>query len=861
MINESSLNDVFKFVELKSANILSTFPLIETPEIKDVKDESLEIKRKKAEEFLVGLNFSIDSLKLGKLILGELSKLIEVDQNSGSYNNVPSSPKVSHFYEVAISNYIDVESEIFIRDLNILSDLVYFTGYSEQKILSKKNRILYLAYQALLKAHTNNFFKETLLRGLFGITNNSLIRDVGKAHLLVVKQHLLRYEEVDVAHIENVMKGETRSYEHRYLDRFEEALTFENEKTVETEKEQENKERFELNREASKTIKEDHKFSADLSVSGKFGPAVDFSSNVGYEYGSETESEISTSSEYAKDIMDRSLERVNERVREERITKILKENETKNLHSFTNTSSEGGISVDPTHFSGVYQFVDKVYRAQVFDYGLRQMFDLMIPEPSSYLWHFNRESDTSAEFNRNKPTFDINPFLIEYSELTRELHYTNLANTYGATGIEPPPSTRVVTFSYQQPKSEESTSGGSQWAPEDKGPTGGWQFYPPAILDIDIPQKYQPNKIEIHIQAFSDNRNKKHLNFSFNFGAKIQRLYKSPYNTDAENGIPFKYIMGGNIGDDPARGENFLFECADSFEIAAADRFDILDEEEKLKISYSSQDSANHTISIAITCEPSEELIQQWQLKTYDMLNAAYQDQLLDYESQLAQFNADRKAAENLSQDAYGIPPSKQKQVMMTELKKHAITILTDNATSKAPYNQNYSVNTHTTPPTINSLKAKHQGEFIRFFEHAFEWSQMQYAFYPYFWSDFGRWQDKFEFDDPNYEYQQFMQASSSRVVLPVRLGFEDAVAHYLHTGTIWNGETPPQIDDPLYFSIIDEIKDRAGHSDKPPIPYGKSWEVRVPTSLVKLRVDDALPKWREKDGEVWEWEVGSEEV
>lgn len=136
----------------------------------------------------------------------------------------------------------------------------------------------------------------------------------------------------------------------------------------------------------------------------------------------------------------------------------------------------------------------------------------------------------------------------------------------------------------------------------------------------------------------------------------------------------------------------------------------------------------------------------------------------------------------------------------------------------------------------------------------------MQYAFYPYFWSDYGRWEDKFKYDDPNYEFQQFMQAGSARVIVPVRLGYEEAVAHYLHTGEIWDGESPPQIGDPLYFSIINEIKERAGHSDNPPIPYGKSWEVRVPTSLVKLKADDELPKWKEKEGELWVWEKDRDE-
>ena len=107
---------------------------------------------------------------------------------------------------------------------------------------------------------------------LFGTGNTTpVIQDAGVADLLVVKQHILRYEATEIAYIENIMKGETRSREHRYLDRFEETLLYEKESTVDTEKETESTERFEMNRETSKTIEEDHKFSTDLSISANYG--------------------------------------------------------------------------------------------------------------------------------------------------------------------------------------------------------------------------------------------------------------------------------------------------------------------------------------------------------------------------------------------------------------------------------------------------------------------------------------------------------------------------------------------------------------------------------------------------------------
>ncbi|MFF4755729.1 hypothetical protein ACWD5R_34860 [Streptomyces sp. NPDC002514] len=47
----------------------------------------------------------------------------------------------------------------------------------------------------------------------------------------------------------------------------------------------------------------------------------------------------------------------------------------------------------------------------------------------------------------------------------------------------------------------------------------------------------------------------------------------------------------------------------------------------------------------------------------------------------------------------------------------------------------------------------------------------------------------------------------------------------------------------PLYLPIADEIAERL---DRPgdEIPQGEHWTVRIPTSLVRLRADDRLPRW-----------------
>jgi hypothetical protein len=78
-------------------------------------------------------------------------------------------------------------------------------------------------------------------------------------------------------------------------------------------------------------------------------------------------------------------------------------------------------------------------------------------------------------------------------------------------------------------------------------------------------------------------------------------------------------------------------------------------------------------------------------------------------------------------------------------------------------------------------------------------------------------------------------------VVIPVHPAYNDAVLHYVETGAMWNGGEPPHIDDPLFISIVEELKaatdDLAGA-----VPEGEPWKVVVPTTLTYLQADSTLP-------------------
>jgi hypothetical protein len=144
--------------------------------------------------------------------------------------------------------------------------------------------------------------------------------------------------------------------------------------------------------------------------------------------------------------------------------------------------------------------------------------------------------------------------------------------------------------------------------------------------------------------------------------------------------------------------------------------------------------------------------------------------------------------------------------------------------------------------PEVDFDLAEKQGTQIQFFEHAIEWEQMMYIFYPYFWGAKSEWDDEVLLEEQDPQFEQFRKAGAARVVVSVHPNFEEVFLHFTKTGKIWKGAYKPQVDDPLYLSIIEEIRNQQGATGGGEVI--DRWEFKVPTSLVYLREDGSLPEW-----------------
>lgn len=250
---------------------------------------------------------------------------------------------------------------------------------------------------------------------------------VGVGDLLIVKEHTLRYEGGELAHVENILKSEHLSRETRRFERTETTVLQEQEKTKEEQRDTQSTDRFSLKRETSDTIASEFALKAGVAVDAKYGPTVEVKANTDVATSTASESATKQATEFSKDVVSRSVSKLVDRVLERRTTTTITEFEEKYSHGFDNTAPGAG------NISGFYQWIDKVMQAQIYNYGKRLMFDITVPEPgTNYILAQTKATDQGQTLE--KPP----PFTLFANQIT-ESNYFGWASLYQVTGLEPPP--------------------------------------------------------------------------------------------------------------------------------------------------------------------------------------------------------------------------------------------------------------------------------------------------------------------------------------------------------------------------------------------------------------------------------------
>lgn len=452
-------------------------------------------------------------------------------------------------------------------------------------------RGLYRQQRDLERAHTESAYAVRMGNAMFEIasspaaaldladllddkvpTTHATMKTVGMADLLVVRQQLVRYEATDISYIENVLIGENRSREHKQSLVTEETNLIETETTKEETRDLQTTDRSELSREATSALKDQLSMQFGTKVSGSYGPTVQFAVNADLGFQHSKEEAQKFASTVAKENTQRTSTKLTERFKRSTTIKTTSSTEETNIHALDNRGRD-------QHVVGIYQWLDKVFEAQVFNYGLRMMFDIVVPEPAALMLHLSAKPGP-GKLIKKPPAFDVS------ADEINEANYAELANKFGAAGLEAPPEP-IQTVSKVLEGMDENA---------DRGVTH-------QTADLPIPEGYAAISADVA------------TDFWWN-------------NVSADTG-PAKVVLlvsGRRIGLD----QNTRTGSAD------------LDHEQgSIAVAMHSFRTPSVVATVSITCARTPRSVEDWRLKIYSALKQASDMQQQSYEEKLARAKAE----------------------------------------------------------------------------------------------------------------------------------------------------------------------------------------------------------------------------
>ncbi|MDX6496867.1 MAG: hypothetical protein QOG23_127 [Blastocatellia bacterium] len=778
------------------------------------------------------------------------------------------------------------------------------------------------------------------------------VKPSGIADFKAVQTQLLMYAKGEIATIENVMKGEKNSHVVRTFDRREEVTMRDVETITQTEAETQTNDKSELSRESSEILKEDLKLDVGVKLSANFGP-VSIQASTGFSYQNSKEKTNKVATKLAKDVMNRAVNRITQRVRTQTTVTRIHETEDTVTHSLENTSSSAT--------SAMYRWVDKYYLARLVNYGPRLMFDFIVPEPAAfYVFSVANAQVERSSVRKPKPPWeptddetllprtglksfrDISlqgpgsrsiprfvPALASFIEASQTEAAAPRQIATVAVGppppgpiapapddsvaistppiatvvVGPPPpgnvasaeaesvmtstppiaAARFVAPLLTRTQPESSLESASTIVPrvgreplpmreKDPAPTDNDDdntSAEPPLGGSTAPSSGGGGNVGVTLPAVESNWERWAAVYGVQdleppppefvtVGTSFARYIKTgdddtrftqsgedklavPTNYKAvKASIACTFYANKGIDDDGTHAKNFIEGQVGSVPfsfVSAADSGKTItttmmgETAGVVPISFRS-DTKYFAMNVELKCQRTQEALDQWRIKTFNAIMAGY-------EAQKAAYDAWLKSQEVSSGVVIpGHNPDMNREVESEELKKSCIELLTgqrfesfDAIRSQTSLDGNGP--SQPQPPEFDFDETIEEGKYIRFFEDAFEWPLMAYIFYPYFWGRKPNWVTVKQLEDPDPLFTKFLQAGAARVLVPVRRNYWSAISDYLTNGQIWQGGDVPGVDDPLYVSIADEMKEAAGHFKNEGVV--EEWVVKVPTNFVMI--------------------------
>ncbi|WP_269519620.1 hypothetical protein [Alteromonas sp. BMJM2] len=612
-------------------------------------------------------------------------------------------------------------------------------------------------------------------------TTASFFRPVGVGDLQIVQQELHRYELGEIAYVENVLASEYRERSHKQTNEQEVTLFEEEETEHYMETNLQSSERFELQLASKEEIEKRAKNELSMNVSGSYGPTVEVKAGMQFSIENAKRSSNERSSQFAQEVTESAVQRTQSRVKESRNEIQRSRTEQSNIHRFDNTQSS-------EHIAGVYRYVDKIYKMRLVNRGVRFFYEFYIPSPGAYLRQL-------SDNQRKKPAanFPKEPVL-RIADITPK-NYQRYVEEWGVRNAPVPP----------EPKGETMTEVASD---ADSGSNGAQKVRKEGSLLIE--RDYEITSVKVSVTAFKQHSTDPEVWVTI--GSETQQKSGGwPKLTGSDDATVFEF--------ETARGQRGT-----------------------LGFSLYARHDATVQLLIQVDTKPTERAMTEWKHKVYDAIFEAYQAQLSAAKAEYAETLANQSIG-----DLVDAPPDRLRELERDELKRLCLQLMGGEAklaeervTNESSWDTPLVVESKEGPMLEGNLPISRKrldplAVEVRFAEQAFEWSNMSFTLYPYYWNEPDQWAKLVALKHADPLHANFLRSGIARVLVPVRLNFEDSVRDFVYRGrpALYSTE-PANITDDRWLPLHQEMREATQRRQKGDIEVD-TWLTRMSTPLVML--------------------------
>ncbi|HET9410963.1 MAG TPA: hypothetical protein VFO75_03675 [Candidatus Dormibacteraeota bacterium] len=632
-----------------------------------------------------------------------------------------------------------------------------------------------------------------------------LVRHATTSDLFVVRREWRGYVAGEIADIRNVMAHEKSDTRFVRIDESELVQTTDQSQSSTTETSSESSDESTFNEQTKRELDLDISAKGQVDVSAQY-TSVKLDVSAGFSADFSLKDATDRSTQIAKKAITRAASKVETQAREQRTRRTLARTELRERHGLDNESGD--------HVRGVYRWVERVDRFQIWRYPDRLQLEFEIPEPGRFLLQQLRDLPTRAGSVDKPKDFELP------AEGITPGNYLGLAAKYGATGLPEPP----------QPTTGASTAFALMSKDSGAKPSSDY-WNPPALnqqAEVPVPPGYAVTKVKVNVEATPMNANWGR-EMTGHVGFDTQEAFHTITATVA---VGDQMVYEAQSGTAPGNknsvmwpdGATSMVMYLDALLHAASGELTLgTPVTVKLPVSASVVGAWSGNVGIELTCELTEQAKAAWVQGVYDALRAAYDTSMREWRAQEAMAGQPATLAER--------SPARQAEMVQTELRRHVISWLL----GESPFMGRPAVSTAPPPPDpaldIEVDAALDSAATIQFLEQCLEWSNLAWVAYPYYWADRQRWPDLMDLETVDPALGDFLRAGSVRVVVPARPGFSGAVLHWLTYRQPWlGGSCAPVPGQPMYVSVAREIRDQL--MPPPDGEPGESWEVALPTTL-----------------------------